>query len=118
MGSCQQEQAGDEGPEHQADGDGEGTVDRMQIHPGESRDVQHFCQFPGEADDDGGRQYCADGQLAVGKNPIDEEEQDDTGYRRRNLQQPMRDKDKAGIINVAEEQDAQNRSLRRGDGDA
>ena len=62
--------------------------------------------------------YGADGQLAVGKNPIDEEEKDDTRDGRRNLQQPVRDKDKRDIINMAQEQDSQDRLLRRGDGDA
>src|SRR5580658_6018896 len=48
VGPGQEQQTGHERPQHQAHRDREGTVDRMQVHPGQGCDVEHLCQLPGE----------------------------------------------------------------------
>ena len=102
--SGKQQQAGEEGPDHQAHRDVERAIDGVQVETREREDVEVLCSLPQDSDDDGGGQNGARGDLAVGQDPVDEEEDQDADGQRENLQSRAGERAVGDVVGVAEKE--------------
>ncbi len=117
LGSGEQDQTREKGPDHEAYGDRKRPVGRFQIKPGEDEDVNTLGEFPQKAGDDGSGQHGGDGELAIGEDPIDEKEDSDAEDGRRQLQNCVGEDAKDEVLRVAEEERGKQAVLGGGEGD-